>query len=130
MAEIRENKFQYYLRVFKGASFDRFFKAVDKAHDKSGKSKLSCMIDILYSMKRFGAGYNDYCDFEFWTLSKKQRDEVILYLYQQGASYKQIVRLTGVSYGIVARVITDRLKLKIENIDGVNRTLTPGKSKK
>ena len=74
MAEIRENKFQYYLRVFKGASFDRFFKAVDKAHDKSGKSKLSCMIDILYSMKRFGAGYNDYCDFEFWTLSKKQRD--------------------------------------------------------
>ena len=74
MAEIKENKFQYYLRVFKGASFDKFFKAVDKAHDKSGKSKLICMLDILYSMKRFGAGYNDYCDFEFWTLSMKQRD--------------------------------------------------------
>ena len=39
------------------------------------------------------------------SFSKKQRNEVILFLYGKGATYKQIVRLTGISYGIVSRIV-------------------------
>lgn len=39
------------------------------------------------------------------SFSKKRRNEIILFLYKKGATYKQIVRLTGISYGIVSRII-------------------------
>ena len=69
-----ENKLQYYIRVFKGASFQKFFKVLDNAHIRSGKNKVVLFCDMLYSMARYGAGYNDYVTFEFWNLSGKQRD--------------------------------------------------------
>ena len=69
-----ENKLQYYMRVFKGASFEKFFKVLDKAHKRSGKNKAFLFCDILNSMVRYGCGYNDYVTFEFWDLNHKQRD--------------------------------------------------------
>ena len=69
-----ENKLQYYIRVFKGASFQKFFKVLDNAHKRSGRNKAVLFCDMLYSMARYGAGYNDYVTFEFWDLNGKQRD--------------------------------------------------------
>ena len=69
-----ESKFQYYMRVFKGASFKKFFDVVDEAHKRSGNSKAYCFFDILGSMKKYGAGYHDYVIFEFWNLTPEQRD--------------------------------------------------------
>ena len=97
MAEIKENKMQYYLRVFRGASLGKFFGVINKAHERSGKSKLVLFFDMLYSMKRFGAGYNDYVDFEFWNLSMKQRDTYLtrfrskkLMMYMNDMNYAHI----------------------------------------
>jgi len=93
----KENKLQYYMRVFKGASFKKFFETVDKVHEKSHKGKLGITIDILYSMKKFGAGYNDYKDFEFYNLTMKQRDTYLtrfrskkLMMYMNDHSYAHI----------------------------------------
>lgn len=69
-----ENKFQYYLRVFRQASFSKFFKVLDTAHERSGKNKVSLFFDILGCMRKYGAGYNDYVIFEFWNLTPEQRD--------------------------------------------------------
>ena len=69
-----ESKLQYYMRVFKGASFKKFFKVLDNAHERSGKNKIYLFFDMLHCMKRYGAGYNDYVIFEFWNLDAKQRD--------------------------------------------------------
>ena len=69
-----ENKLQYYMRVIKGASFEKFFKVLDNAHERSGKNKVFLFFDILNCMARYGAGYNDYVIFEFWNLDAKQRD--------------------------------------------------------
>ena len=68
-----ENKLQYYMRVFKGASFEKFFKVLDNAHKRSGKNKAVLFCDILNCMVRYGCGYNDYVTFEFWGLNHKQR---------------------------------------------------------
>lgn len=69
-----ENKLQYYMRVIKGASFEKFNKALEEAHTRSGKNKAFLFCDMLNSMARYGAGYNDYVIFEFWNLNAKQRD--------------------------------------------------------
>ena len=69
-----ESKLQYYMRVCKGASFEKFFKVLDNAHERSGKNKIYLFFDMLHCMKRYGAGYNDYVIFEFWNLDAKQRD--------------------------------------------------------
>ena len=42
-----ENKLQYYVRVFKGASFEKFFKVLDNAHTRSGKNKVVLFCNIF-----------------------------------------------------------------------------------
>lgn len=69
-----ESKFQYYKRVIKGASFSKFFTVLNNAHERSGKSRAYLFFDILKSMKKYNAGYNDYVIFEFWNLTDEQRD--------------------------------------------------------
>jgi len=69
-----ETRLQYYLRVLKGASFDKFKKVLNNAHERSGKSKISIFFDMINCTLRYGAGYNDYVIFEFWDLNHKQRD--------------------------------------------------------
>ena len=59
-----ESKLQYYMRVCKGASFEKFFKVLDNAHERSGKNKIYLFFDMLHCMKRYGAGYNDYVIFD------------------------------------------------------------------
>ena len=68
-----ESKLQYYMRVLKGASFDKFKTVVNNAHERSGKNKLAIVLDMINCTLRYGAGYNDYVIFEFWDLNHKQR---------------------------------------------------------
>lgn len=69
-----ENRLQYYIRVIRGASFEKFSKVLNNAHERSGKSKLSIVLDMINCTLRYGSGYNDYVIFEFWDLNHKQRN--------------------------------------------------------
>ena len=71
---MEKTKFQYYLRVFRQASFSKFFKVVKTASERSGRSRVFCFFDILRCMKKFQAGYNDYVIFQWWNLTDEQRD--------------------------------------------------------
>ena len=71
---MEKTKMAYYLRVFRQASFGKFFKVVNTASERSGKSKAFCFFDILKCMRKFQAGYNDYVIFEWWDLTDEQRD--------------------------------------------------------
>ena len=46
-----ESKLQYYMRVCKGASFEKFFKVLDNAHERSGKNKIYLFFDMLHCMR-------------------------------------------------------------------------------
>lgn len=63
----------YMLRVLSGAKFDRLKKVIDTCHEKSGKSKLSILFDIIHCTKTYGSGYYDYQIFAFYNLSEEQR---------------------------------------------------------
>lgn len=60
------------------------------------------------------------------SLPKKRRDEIILFLNSIGASYKQIVRLTGVSYGIILRVVTNYFKYQNRENTTSKSSVSPG----
>ena len=68
------------MRVIKGASFEKFFKVLDNAHERSGKNKVFLFFDILNCMARYGAGYNDYVIFAerylFDAFQKQETDDV------------------------------------------------------
>ena len=69
-----ESKLQYYMRVFRGASFKKFFKVLDNAHERSGKNKIYLFFDMLHCMKRYGAGYNmSFLNFGILTPSSATR---------------------------------------------------------
>ena len=41
-------------------------------------------------------------------LEKNQRNKIIKELCDQGAGFSQLARITGISYGIIQRVVTDQ----------------------
>ena len=41
-------------------------------------------------------------------LEKNQRNKIIKELCDQGAGFRQLDRITGISYGIIQRVVTDQ----------------------
>ena len=41
-------------------------------------------------------------------LEKNQRNKIIKELCDQGAGFSQLARMTGISYGIIQRVVTDQ----------------------
>ena len=63
-----ENRLQYYMRVLKGASFSKFSKVLNNAHERSGKNKIAIFFDMANCTLRYGSGYNDYVIFEFLSL--------------------------------------------------------------
>ena len=67
-----ENKLQYYMRVIKGASFEKFFKVLDNAHERSGKNKVFLFFDILNCMATVQATMiMSYLNFGIWMLSRE-----------------------------------------------------------
>ncbi|MBK5253757.1 MAG: carboxylate--amine ligase [Peptostreptococcaceae bacterium] len=70
----KESKLGYYFRVFGGASLGKLGNRISAAHTRSGKSRVIIFFDMINSLIRYGAGYNDYVIFEFWDLNHKQRD--------------------------------------------------------
>ena len=48
-----ENRLQYYMRVIKGASFEKFSKVLNNAHERSGKSKIFIFFDMINCTLRY-----------------------------------------------------------------------------
>lgn len=71
--KLQNYKFSYYRRVFKNASFSKFFNVVNEVSKLSGKNKAYCFFDIVRCMKRYQAGYYDYLIFHWWDKTHEQK---------------------------------------------------------
>ena len=68
---------KYYLRVLTGMRYKKFAEVLQRAHDKSGKSKLWLTADMIHCARKFGSGYFDYVTFGFWDLNDEQRSTYV-----------------------------------------------------
>lgn len=63
----------YFLRVLRGASFEKLNSVLETVHQRTGRNKLSILLDILHCTKKYGSGYFDYQIFAFYDLTEEQR---------------------------------------------------------
>lgn len=73
----------YIFRVIRHASFGRMNKVIKDVHERSGKSRIATFFDILYCMKKYGAGYFDYEIFAFYNLNKEQRKTFVTRMWSK-----------------------------------------------
>lgn len=66
-------KFGYIGRVLSGVRLEELNKSLDKAKERSGKSKIRLFCDMLWCSVRYGAGYHDYVMFGFYEMKAKNR---------------------------------------------------------
>lgn len=67
------SRITYYFHRLFDMDFKSFFKEINTLHKISGKSRVFLFFDIILSSIRYGAGYVEYSEFEFYLLNAKQR---------------------------------------------------------
>ena len=67
------NKLKYIFRAIKSLNIKNMFKIARKVAKKAHKLTLFIFIDMIYCGFKYGAGYYDYQEFEFYNLKKDER---------------------------------------------------------
>lgn len=68
------NKLKYIFRVIKKMNIKNMFKVAKKVAKKAHKLTLYIFIDMIICGFKYGSGYYDYQEFEFYKLNKKERE--------------------------------------------------------
>lgn len=66
-------KIKYMIKCIKNLNIKNMFNIIDKLSKKTHKNKFVLTVDIIYCALRYGAGYYDYQEFEFYNLTNKER---------------------------------------------------------
>lgn len=66
-------KIKYMLKCIKNLNIKNMFNIINKLSKKTYKNKIILTIDIIYCALKYGAGYYDYQEFEFYNLTDKER---------------------------------------------------------
>lgn len=71
------SKLKYILRCIKHLDIKNMFNVARKLSKKTKKFTIFILIDIIYCAIKYGAGYYDYQEFEFYNLTNKERSTYI-----------------------------------------------------
>ncbi len=63
----------YKLRCLKNINYDKMISVINNIHDKTNKSKFYLLMDMINCSNKYGTGYYDYQEFEFYNLDKEER---------------------------------------------------------
>lgn len=66
-------KIKYIIKCIFHLNFGNMFNIINKINKKSHKSKVYLFFDIVFCGFKYGAGYYDYQEFEFYNLNKYER---------------------------------------------------------
>ncbi len=66
-------KFKTIIRYIKNMDFKNMFKIVKQVSKKADKNIIYIFFDVIYCGLKYGAGYYDYQEFEFYLLNNKER---------------------------------------------------------
>lgn len=66
-------KLKTLFRYIKNIDYKNMFKIVKKISIKANKNYIYILLDVIYCGFKYGAGYYDYQEFEFYLLNKEER---------------------------------------------------------
>ena len=70
------NKLKYILKCIRTLDYKNMIKIAKKIAKKEHKLTLFILIDMIYCGFKYGAGYYDYQEFEFYLLNKDEKNLV------------------------------------------------------
>lgn len=70
-------KIKFIFRKIKGFQYKQFFSIINEIHKKTNKSRILIFFDIVRTVIKFGNGYMDYFEFEFYLLNDEERQTYI-----------------------------------------------------
>ena len=70
-------KVKFIFRKIKGFQYRQFFSIINEIHKKTKKSRIAIFIDIVRTVIKYGNGYMDYFEFEFYFLNDEERQTYI-----------------------------------------------------
>jgi glutathione synthase/RimK-type ligase-like ATP-grasp enzyme len=70
-------KVKFIFKKIKGFQYKQFFSIINEIHKKTRKSRIIIFFDIVFTALRYGNGYMDYFEFEFYLLNNKERKTYI-----------------------------------------------------
>ena len=81
------NKIKFLIKAILKLNYKEMFRVARKISAEHGRLTLLTFFDIIYCGLRYGAGYMDYLEFEFYLLNGRQRKT-----YLTRAKNNEIVR--------------------------------------
>lgn len=66
-------KIRYYFWRVRNMDFKGLKEAIDYVKERTNKNRFFILVDMVISSMRYGSGYVDYCEFEFYDLNHKQK---------------------------------------------------------
>ena len=66
-------KVVYMFKKIKGVDYKSFYKHAQKIAKKIHKPTFLILLDIIWCALRYGSGYMDYFEFEFYLLKGRER---------------------------------------------------------
>ena len=70
-------KIKFIFRKIKGFQYRQFFSIINEIHKKTKKCRLCIFFDIVKTVIKYGNGYMDYFEFEFYLLNDEERQTYI-----------------------------------------------------
>ena len=65
-------KIKFIFRKIKGFQYKQFFSIINKIHKITKKSRIFIFFDIIRTVIKYGNGYMDYFEFEFYLLNDEE----------------------------------------------------------
>lgn len=63
----------YKLRCLKNINYDKMIGVINNIHDKTNKNRFYLLMDMINCSNKYGTGYYDYQEFEFYNLNREER---------------------------------------------------------
>ncbi len=70
-------KIKFIFRKIKGFQYRQFFSIINEIHKKTHKCRIAIFFDIVRTVIKYGNGYMDYFEFEFYLLNDEERQTYI-----------------------------------------------------
>ncbi len=64
---------RYKIKCLKNINYDKMINVINNIHNKTNKNRCYLLMDMIICSNKYGTGYYDYQEFEFYNLNKEER---------------------------------------------------------
>ena len=106
----------YKLRCLKNINYDKMIGVINNIHDKTNKNRFYLLMDMINCSNKYGTGYYDYQEFEFYNLNREER-KTYLTRVKNNAIVKLLFLVKNTPTKIYPNILEKHLKIYINALN-------------